>query len=164
MLKCIDIEIAVARYFSWRVNLIIPNVSWGMGIHECDLLVVTKSGYCYEVEIKVSRSDLKADILKPHKHRSKLIKKLYFAIPDYLQDCIEFIPGNAGIITVSEYGKCKCIREPQINDAPKLTDKERYQVARLGTMRIWTMKEYIRKKNIDNFIYHKPLSSKRPHA
>jgi hypothetical protein len=145
-IKCIDIEIAVAHYFSWRVNLIVPNVSWGMFIHECDLLIVTKAGYCYEIEIKTSRSDLKADMQKRHGHQSKIIKKLYFAIPDYLSDCIEFIPARAGIITVSAQDRCKCIREPEIMQAPKLTDNERFQVARLGTMRIWVMKEIVRRK------------------
>jgi hypothetical protein len=146
-LKCIDIECAVASYFNWRVNLIVPNVSWGMFIHECDLLIVTKAGYCYEVEIKTSRSDLKADIKKRHGHKSELIKKLYFAIPEYLTDCTEFIPAHAGIITVSaEGGFCQVIREPQVNGGRSLSEQERFQVARLGTMRIWSLKRFVREK------------------
>ena len=146
-LKCIDIECAVASYFNWRVNLIVPNVSWGMFIHECDLLIVTKAGYCYEVEIKTSRSDLKADMKKRHGHKSELIKKLYFAIPEYLADCIEFIPAHAGIITVSaEGGFCQVIRQPQVNGGRSLSEQERFQVARLGTMRIWSLKRFVREK------------------
>ena len=150
-----EIELSVARYFSWRINLIVPNVSWGLWLHECDLLVVTKAGYCYEVEIKISLSDLKADAKKSHGHKSKMIRKLYFAIPEYLTDAIEHIPENAGILIISARGQCKMFRDAATNsEAPKLTEKERYQVARLGTMRIFnlkqkiiTLKSIIREKN-----------------
>ena len=90
-LTTIDIECALSNYFKPRINMLIPNVSWGFGIHECDVLVTTKSGYLYEVEIKVGASDLKKDADKPHKHTSKRIKNLYFAIPYYLEPLIEFI-------------------------------------------------------------------------
>lgn len=143
--SCLDIECAVAEYFSPRVNLIVPNISWGMGIHECDLLVVTKAGYCYEVEIKVSKSDLIADLNKCHHHKSKLVKKLYFAMPQNLDNCLDFVPANAGVLLVCDRNKCKCVRDPLIMDAPKITEAQRFQIARLGTMRIFTLKEKIRK-------------------
>ena len=57
-MKAIDIELAVSNYLNPRTNLIVPNVHWGMCLHECDLLVITRSGYAWEVEIKVSRVDL----------------------------------------------------------------------------------------------------------
>jgi hypothetical protein len=149
--RCIDIECAVADYFSPRVNLIVPNVSWGFLFYECDLLVVTKFGYCYEVEIKTSRSDLKADMGKPHGHRSKKIRRLYFAIPDYMEKDIEFVPAHAGILLISApvingHGlRCKCVRDPQTNvEARKISEAERFQVARLGTMRIWSLKDVVR--------------------
>lgn len=144
-------ECAVAAYFSPRVNLIVPNVSWGLLFYEVDLLVVTPSNYCYEVEIKVSRSDLIADLKKAHCHNSKTIRRLYFAIPDYLESSIEFIPGRAGILMLPAADNkghdvsCKCVRDPiNNNEARKLSDAERLQVARLGTMRIWTLKNRIR--------------------
>jgi hypothetical protein len=148
-ITCMDIEIAVANYFGVRANLIVPNVSWGLWIHECDLLVVTKAGYCYEVEIKTNRSDLKADMRKQHRHESKRIRRLYFAIPTELLDSIEFIPTRAGILEVSvrtkgAYPSCKCIRDSEILPAQKLSDAERFQVARLGTMRIFPLKEIMR--------------------
>jgi hypothetical protein len=139
-MDCQHIEYAVANYFSWRVNLIVPRVSWGLWIHECDLLIVTKSGYCYEVEIKTSRSDLIADLNKKHGHKSNRIRRLYFAIPEKLRKDIEFIPERAGILIVNTLGRCKKEREAQIEPSTrKLTDEERYQVARLGTMRIWSL-------------------------
>jgi hypothetical protein len=149
-IKCIDIECAVADYFSFRVNLIVPNVSWGLWIHECDLLIVTPAGYCYEVEIKTSRSDLKADLKKQHGHNSKRIKRLYFAIPDYLSNSIDLIPARAGILLVSAFDgreHVKCIRDPQQNnEVRKLSDEERFQVGRLGTMRIWGLKDIVRRR------------------
>jgi len=59
-----EIEILVADYFNYRANLIVPNVSWGLGVHECDILVLTKAGYAWEVEIKTSVADVKADLKK----------------------------------------------------------------------------------------------------
>jgi hypothetical protein len=141
-----EMECLVARFFSWRVNLIVPNVSWGMGVHECDLLVATKAGYLWEVEIKVSKADLKKDALKWHEHRNDKIKHLFFAIPTYLEDCIEHIPARAGIITVAPkeeriWGRVKKIREPETNKAARpITDQQRYTLARLGAMRIWGLK------------------------
>jgi hypothetical protein len=56
-LKTAEMEVELGRYFNYRQNIIVSNVSWGLGIHECDLLIITKSGYATEVEIKVSLSD-----------------------------------------------------------------------------------------------------------
>jgi hypothetical protein len=145
-----DIEIAVAKHFNMLQNLIVPNVSWMIG-HECDVIILSKAGIASEVEIKVSASDLKADALKRHGHRSKLIHKLYFAIPDYMEKDISFIPEHAGILIVSSApnkwcNKIKCIRDPKRNKLPKWDDKLRYNLLRLSTMRIWTLKEKLNKQ------------------
>ncbi len=139
-----EIEYAVARDFGWRTHVIVPNISWGAGLHECDLLVLTKTGYAYEVEIKVSKADLIKDKLKDHGHLSNRIRKLYFAIPDKLKPHIEHIPERAGIICVRESGYCETIREAQTNPLSKpWTDSEMFNIARLGTMRIWTLKKTV---------------------
>ncbi len=137
-----DIERAVAKYFNFRVNLIIPRVSWGFNIHECDLLIMTKSGYLYEVEIKVSRADLIRDSFKSHGHLSSKIKKLYFAMPeDILGIERKYIPERAGILSIS-FGTLyvNIIREAETQKTEPLTIKERYKLARLGAMRIWRCK------------------------
>ena len=78
MITVSEIELAVAHYFDPRRNIIVPNVWWGMGFnYECDLLVLTKAGYAYEVEIKTTKSDLKADLKKEHGHKSDKIRKLF---------------------------------------------------------------------------------------
>ena len=50
----IKMEIAIARSWNYRRHLIVPNVSWGFGVHECDLLVISPSGYATEIEIKAA--------------------------------------------------------------------------------------------------------------
>lgn len=136
-----EIELKIAYYFGVRQNLIVPNISWGLGIHECDLLCCTKAGYCTEVEIKRSVEDLKADRIKSHGHKSKKIKYLYFAVPSYLVQHIEHIPLRAGILVITSKRKVVCIAKPELNkDCRPLSEKEQYEMARLGALRIWDLK------------------------
>ena len=142
-----EMECVLANHFGIRTNLIVPNVSWGLGIHECDLLICSKSGYCTEIEIKISKSDLIKDKDKSHGHNSNKIKYLYFAIPDHLvtDEIISHIPERAGILAVRDNGRrlvVKRIREPKRNvNAIKLTIEEQYDMARLGSLRIWGLKK-----------------------
>lgn len=137
-------EVALANHINPRANLIVPNVHWGLFIHECDILVITKAGYAWEVEIKVTKADLLNDKKKKHGHKDHRIKNLYFAIPHYLKEHIDHIPERAGIIIVNERKRCKVVRKPKSNKNPyKFSEKERYQVARLGAMRMWTLKRNI---------------------
>lgn len=139
-----EIEIAVALSFGWRSHLIVPRVSWGLSIHECDLLIVNKSGYAYEVEIKVSRSDLLKDMNKSHNHRDRQLRlrRLWFAVPEKLCDCYEYIPDTAGIFVVDRNGHVSEIRPAPIQaQARKLTETEQYKIARLGTLRMWALKQ-----------------------
>lgn len=141
-------ECAVATWFNYRQNLIVPCVYWGLSDwHECDLLIVSKAGYCTEVEIKITRADLRRDAKKAHGHRNPGIKYLYFALPDYLEHCMEFVPDRAGVILVRAYKEgdwspvCRRARAPICQKhAAKMTDRQRYQVARLGAIRIWDLK------------------------
>lgn len=165
-LKTVDIELAVVSYLKPRVNLIVPNVSWGLGLHECDLLVISSAGYAWEIEIKVSKVDLIKDKEKRHGHISHMIKYLYFAIPDYLIEHSEHIPERAGIITINTESllellsnhknlssrdlihfmgeRCKIIRKPIATHKPyKFSEAERLKVAMLGAMRIWGLKRKI---------------------
>lgn len=144
-----QIEHLIAQYFDPRRNIIVPNVWWGMGFkHECDLLVLTKTGFAYEVEIKISRSDLKADLKKRTGHHSTKIRKLYFAIPERLKPCIDLIPERAGILVVHEHGTMpgavRKFREAKsVETARRFTTEERIKLAELGTMRIWPLKRTI---------------------
>ena len=141
---CAEIELRLAGWFSSRVNLIVPNVSFGFTWHECDLLIMSKSGYLTEVEIKVSTSDLKKDLLKRHGHKDDRIKYLYFAIPKKLEKHIEYIPERAGIIVIDKKGGVHKLRKPIRNKMAKpMSVEEMYKIARLGALRIWSLKRKI---------------------
>jgi hypothetical protein len=148
-IKTEDMELAIAWYFNFTRHLIVPNVSFGLKLHECDLLILTNSGYAYEIEIKTSLHDLRRDLNKKHGHKSKRIKYLYFAIPENLIGYVKFIPDRAGILVVGKNSKgysCRLVRKPEANKPIyKFSTKERYKLARLGTIRIWTLKNKIRK-------------------
>jgi len=147
MITACDIEIAVAHKFNWRTTLIVPNVSWGWCLrHEADMIILRPSGWAMEVEIKVTKSDIKADLKKLNSHYSTRIRGLWFAVPDVLADC-EFIPKEAGILSVSTTDKqffrtVTTIRSPKLNPhAERVTPAEFVKLAELGAMRIWSLKE-----------------------
>lgn len=152
-MKTIDMELAVAGHLDPIRNLIIPNVSWGMFNHELDLLVLTKSGYVWEIEIKVSKADLIRDKEKRHGHYDpwNRIRCLYFAIPEKLLLYKEHIPKRAGIIVVDNKSVC-CIWRKPIPDAQarKFTIKEQFKIARLGAIRVWGLKRKLAKKKERN--------------
>ena len=147
-----EMECALANYFNYRVNLIVPCVSWGMDFHECDLLILSQARYATEVEIKISIADLRADAKKRHGHRSNRIKRLYFAFPLAMGDKYpamirELVPERAGILFVREYDDDDWTRPRVIKSreavnqkTSRFTEAERYKVARLGAIRIWKLK------------------------
>jgi len=145
-----EIEIAVARYFDTRVNMVIPNIFWGLDLqHECDLFILTKTGWAYEVEIKVCKYDLRNDAKKRHGHNSKLLRKLYFAIPEKLEPEIDNIPERAGVLIVNFRGLVRKAREATQNTlAIKIPDEKAIKLGRLAAMRIWNLKTVINQHNI----------------
>lgn len=159
-ISLLEMEVAIANLFDIRKNIIVPNLSWGIGIHECDLFVVRDSGYCVEVEIKRSKQDLKKDFEKKHSHNDKQnrIKDFYYAIPDYLYESCKELLGDNGIILVSKwtsskrtYIKAKIHTKAISNkNARKLEDKEIFKILKLGIMRVWKLKEKL--NNLKNNI------------
>ncbi len=110
-------------YGSGRCGL--PNVGYAIG--EADWLEVTRSGYVYDYEIKVSRRDFKADFRKrKHKRlkdgpsaRRQIIPKLfYFVTPVGLVREHE-VPDYAGLIEVAWHDGqnakepyCRVVKKP----------------------------------------------------
>lgn len=155
----LEMEIAISELFGIRKHLMVPNVSWGLGIHECDMLIVTKNGYANEVEIKLSRYDLKRDLDKYHSHRNRLIRRLFFAIPLSLQEFQDLIPERAGIIIVNEdrnlpyQSWCKITRPAQINkNALPLSMEQQIHLGRLASMRIWSLKRTLLSRKEEEII------------
>ena len=149
-MKTVEMEIHLAKHFNIRTHLIVPNVSWGLSIHECDLLILSKAGYATEIEIKISKADLKKDKFKSHGHLSKKIKNFYYAVPEKIaiEYVEEHVPERAGIIVVNAKGRCKIVRKCIVNkDAIKFSEKDRYKMARLGALRIWNLKKNVVKKD-----------------
>lgn len=147
-----EIELRIVKYYGFRQNLIVPNVFWGLLNHEADLLILSKSNYLTEIEIKISKSDLIADLKKSHHHKSNIIKYLYFAIPEKLKEYINYIPEQAGIYIIEQNGKVNKLRNAKENvNLRKLKENEKYNMARLGTMRIWNLTEAL---SISHESYH----------
>ena len=151
-----EIEVAIAKYFGIRKHIIVPNLSWGFFNHELDLFLIRKSGYGFEVEIKRSKSDLLADFNKGHNHmdRKNRIVQLYYAFPaELLPKIEEYVPLDCGIIIVERYewndkyyNRASIHREAKRRKNVKpLTKEEQFKIARLGTLRIWSLKEKLNK-------------------
>jgi len=154
-MKSLDIEIAVMEYLGTRTNLIVPNVSWGMDLHECDILSLSKAGYATEVEIKVSKYDLLNDKKKWHGHHDEKIAQLFFAVPEKLKlIALKCIPERAGILVaikdpIEGSIEVELIKYCRRNEnAVKWSEEDRCKLARLGTLRILKLKEKIR--NLQN--------------
>jgi hypothetical protein len=142
VMKCIQIEIAAANFFDIRRNIIVPNVSWGLGLHECDLLVVRRQSLCaIEVEIKTTKADLKKDARKRHGHKSNKIRQMYFAVPEKLAAfALETLDPEIGVLSVVGL-RATQIRPARIRaGARPLSQAEALTLATLGTMRIWSLK------------------------
>ncbi len=177
IISLIEIELAIARHYGTREHIIVPNISWGFTwkdggwMHECDMFIIKKNGYTVEVEIKRSKNDLLNDFKKPHQHKSEKIREFFYAIPkNNLEEWSKLIPKHAGIIVYEKYeeeiwdkkaknwsGKfkwvtrAKRIRSAEINkSAMKLTTEEQLKIARLGTLRIWNLKQKLIKNETDN--------------
>jgi hypothetical protein len=153
-IKTIDIEVAIAKYYEVRKNIIVPNISWGFAwMHECDMFIVSKAGIATEVEIKISKADLLADFKKGHDHKDRAgrITYFYYAMPKDLYEKVkDLIPNDAGILTCSraDWDESRIFvreeRKPEKrNNTRKLTPEEQLKIAWLGTMRIWSLKEKI---------------------
>ena len=155
-MKTAEMEIAIMNYLNIRVNIVVPNVSWALLDYEADIVSLTKAGYATEIEIKVSKSDLLADLKKKHQHNSDLFKYLYYAVPQDLADCaLEVIPKRAGLLTVKRnekrwYGQfydgrefiVDMKRQPKVNACCKKWDERKmFELTRLGCMRIYALKK-----------------------
>lgn len=161
-----EIEVALSKCdkFNYVRNIVAFNVKGqGMALniqHECDMLVLSKSGYLTEIEIKRSWPDFVADFKKQHKHDGRgLIKYFYYCVPECLLEKTynkleELNINYTGIVTFDENLDIKHhgarIRNRDgdysyhfIEQHPnrKLFLEEQLQVARFGAMRAVYLKE-----------------------
>jgi hypothetical protein len=96
------------QHFVWQPNnIVLPNFYYNK--FEMDLFRLLPSGYIYEYEIKISKSDFKQDFMKSNYHSGyynkkhdliksgKLANKFFFVCPENLIE-IDEIPDYAGLI------------------------------------------------------------------
>ena len=148
-MKTIEMEIALMQYFGVRQNIIVPNISWSfLYNHEADLIILTGSSYAREIEIKVTKADLKKDKEKKHCHESDMIKYLDFAVPIELKDfALTEIPEHAGLLSVRFDGNRYWVNREKATTKNKhcksWTQAERQKLSELGCMRILGLKEKV---------------------
>ena len=161
-----EIEVALSKSdaFNFVRNIIAFNVN-GMSDslsiwHECDMLVLSKSGYLTEIEIKRSWADFLADFKKSHTHEGRgIIKYFYYCVPECLLKQVydkldELKADYTGIITYDEDLKITLHGHRWIthdgnysyhfteqHPYRKLFLEEQLQVARFGAMRAIKLKE-----------------------
>ena len=145
-----DIQASLASYFGIRNNIIVPNVSWGMLDYEADLLIMNKTGYVTEVEIKRSWSDFLADFKKDENaHKSEIIYQFWYCVPDEIYNkCKEKLKevypdslDRPNIISYSENGTLDFHGKGASycrGKHRKLYLEEQLKLARLGTLRYWS--------------------------
>lgn len=168
-MKTLELEIALIKHLNHVQNLIVPNVSdWSTILNfEADLLMLTKSGYANAFELKITKSDLRNDVKKKHienlervmynnktafEHYYSPLKTFSYVVPEKLKEsALKQIPAFCGLL-VAKHNKYidgkidfEMIKPAKTLFKKKWTDKERYALARLGTMRILTLKENLNK-------------------
>lgn len=153
-----QIHLAIRNSNIWdkRSDIMIPNLSWGLLPYEADFVVVNKSGYMTEIEIKRSLKDFKADFKKCHKHDDERIYKFAYCVPESIcERAVSFIreqnPDKPDYMlpAVIYYSEDMCIWFTELKyfdnyNAPKrrkLFLEEMLTVARLGQLRYWARVE-----------------------
>ena len=153
-----EMEFAIFDHFKGSYDLITTGITRGDIVnHECDVLMVNKNRFLIEIEIKISKSDLRADFKKTHNHNCKNIKHTYFAIPKEMEDCIELIPKEFGVIVVRKskwkdsfmkkipiiktYYPLKVVRRPKKKSDYKISDEKLIKLYRLSSFRYWGCKK-----------------------
>lgn len=134
---------AIAQFFDWTEKKVFINAylfSW-----EMDVCVITDSGYVWEIEIKTSLADWRADATKD-KWKSKDIQKIsrfYYAVPwTLLKSIPEHVPEHVGIIAlhVAADGKtlvAKPFRDSKSKRGYTLTDQKYRQLFNSVYHRYW---------------------------
>jgi hypothetical protein len=101
---------------------------------ESDFFAISKSGYSIEVEVKISKSDFKADYnkttfsgIKKHDYllseKNNKPNKFYFACPEGLIQPNE-INDKYGLIWVKKYGTCNIVKNPKFLHKDKLLENK----------------------------------------
>lgn len=157
------------QIFQRKCLVVVPNCSWTGD--ECDLLAVTKDLRVIDVEVKISRSDYRADGKKekwfetwtggwqtPMHQRVRTPRqwprrawKHYYAMPKAIwkPEMADWRPSvNSGVILLSQHGESLQawveVRAKPCRDAERLSAADAVDIARLASLRMWDAFETIR--------------------
>lgn len=148
------------QVFRHKHLCVVPNTYWPGS--ETDILVVRTDLRLMDVEIKISRADLKADAKKdkwfdrptvwdfgkerppsvPRTHPRRIWKH-YYCIPNdiWSDDLLPLIPESSGIIMMRDAGVapgCWLRRQAKPSkDAERITPEELADIARVQSARMW---------------------------
>lgn len=160
-------EASIAReiqrsVFQRKCILLVPNIAWM--VSEADVLGVTPNGHLIDIEIKISRADLKADAKKDkwwdrgmadwrdgvrtvpeprHREWPRKIWRHYYVLPKdiwtpELEPCLGSKRSGVLLISGDGFTRIESWRRAQTNPAAqKLTPEEMLDVARLANLRMW---------------------------
>lgn len=150
---------AIVRSMFNSSVLAVPCCGWTG--HEADLLIIEKGLRLIDIEVKISRSDLKADLGKDKWwvsrpwSRSKLdagrdrrpwpprVWKHYYALPEaiWAPELEAALPEVSGILLLRRHGAVDIItpmrRAKPNRDATRLQPHECIDLARLAGLRMW---------------------------
>jgi len=119
-----NIEGGLSLYLYEKSHSPITTHFTGYGLAECDVISISKSNYIYEYEVKISKSDFKADFNKPKhklmlerrcvkdrliKENNEIVKDTLYLTPNYFNFVVttglvsvEDVPEYAGLIYCDE--------------------------------------------------------------
>lgn len=145
---------AIVRNLFHNAVLAVPCCGWTG--HEADLLVVTKDLRLIDVEIKISRSDLKADLGKdkwwkyrpwsrrhlPAERREwpDKVWKHYYVMPAavWTSALTADIPATSGVLLADDNGRLEVFRRATpCRDAKPIGAADAVDIARLASLRMW---------------------------
>jgi hypothetical protein len=162
-MRTVEIELQLFKKFDVQKTLNATNITRKSKIldFEADYISLSEAGYATAIEIKITKSDLKADLKKKHIARLtsaplkswgkrtaldiyyKRLKYFYYAVPPKLiETALDQIPDFAGLMEVTENG-INVIRKPQVLFNFKWNDVLRYKLARLGSIKAYNLKNKI---------------------
>ncbi|MEE9159996.1 MAG: MmcB family DNA repair protein [Gammaproteobacteria bacterium] len=124
------------RFDVWN-NRCFPNVLLCGG--EMDLAVVSRSGFLWEVEVKLTRYDWLADARKSKwtVPGRRFVSRFFYAVPEALiSDVPEFVPDSAGLIAF-QGDTIREVRTARRHKAPKLPDAQMRALYESTYHRFW---------------------------
>lgn len=162
-----ELEVKLMYYFNFSQKSIVTNVTDMSGLvkFETDMIVLSKAGYAHGLELKISKSDLKAEFKNKKQHgnppfghlysKEELLERYYnmfkyfsFAFPENLtQEALKIVPKHFGLYAVNKNKfLVNQIRKPKLLFNYKWTDFQQYDLLRLGNMRVYNLKRKSLKK------------------